>query len=474
MKSQASQPPPTSSRTALVDQPTLLKPILLLAWPVFLEQLLVLMVGLVDTLLTGRYLETHHMAAMGQMAYLLWMIPALMSVVSIGTTAVVAREIGAGDRANANLVTNQALLIGLLLSSVMCISFWLGSDTLLTALQLSDEAHTAAGQYLKWIIPIIPMMAFQQIGVAALRGSGNTVSGLWVMGTVNIVNTILSFLLVSGSFGFPNYGWEGLAIGTAAGYVVGACLVGCGLVSGIFGLSIQRRCLYPNRTQIARILRVGLPGGTDMIATVFCHLWFVGIINSLGTLAAAAHGLAIRVEAIAYAPGTAFQVAAATLAGQFLGAKQSQRASQAIWITCFLSCLTLSFAVLLFWTSSELVVGLFVKETDQQLVKEAATLLRIVSLGLVPLAMVLVFSGALRGAGDTQGPLAITFICFVLIRIPLTYALACTELSWLPDSWKGLGWGVQGAWCAMVSDLIVRATLLMARFLHGKWKTLKV
>jgi putative MATE family efflux protein len=294
------------------------------------------------------------------------------------------------------------------------------------------------------------------------------------MGTVNIVNTVLSFLLVSGSFGFPNYGWEGLAIGTAAGYFFGSALVAWGLVSGTFGLSIQRAALYPDRTQILRILRVGLPGGSDMMATVFCHLWFVGIINSLGTLAAAAHGLAIRVEAIAYAPGTAFQVAAATLAGQFLGAKQSQRASQAIWITCGLSCFTLSLAVLLFWTSSETVVGLFVTGKDQQLVQESATLLRIVSLGLIPLAMVLVFSGALRGAGDTQGPLAITFICFVLIRIPLTYALACGELPWFSDSWRGLGWGVQGAWCAMVSDLIVRATLLTARFLHGKWKTLKV
>ena len=176
-------------QVSLVDQPKLLKPILFLAWPVFLEQLLVLMVGLVDTLLTGHYLETHHMAAMGQMAYLLWMIPALMSVVSIGTTAVVAREIGAGNRTAANLVTNQAFVLGLFLSIAMLIGFGFGSDTLLRWLQLSPEAQVAARQYLSWIVPIIPLMAFQQIGVAALRGSGNTISGLWVMGTVNIVNT---------------------------------------------------------------------------------------------------------------------------------------------------------------------------------------------------------------------------------------------------------------------------------------------
>jgi putative MATE family efflux protein len=459
---------------SLVDQPTLLKPILMLAWPVLIEQLLVLMVGLVDTLLTGRFLETYHMAAMGQMAYLLWMIPALMSVVSIGTTAVVAREIGGGDRVKANLVANQAIVVGIVFSMIMLLAFALGSDRLLRWLQLSEEAQGAARQYLRWIIPIIPLMAFQQVGVAALRGAGNTKSGLLVMGVVNVVNTLLSSLLVAGAWGFPKLGWEGLAIGTAAGYLVGALFVAWGLISGVFGLRLRFSSMVPDTVQIGRILRVGLPGGTDMMATVFCHLWFVGIINSLGTLAAAAHGLAIRVEAIAYAPGAAFQVAAATLAGQFLGAQMPQRAAKAIWITCLLSCLTMSCAVLLFWIASDSVVRVFVQENDVALVRESATLLRIVSFGLIPLAFVLVFSGALRGAGDTQGPLMVTFICFVLIRIPLTYYLACQKLPFGDESWSGLGWGVRGAWCAMVSDLVVRAILLTARFVHGKWRRLKV
>lgn len=459
---------------SLVDQPTLLKPILLLAWPVLVEQLLVLMVGLVDTLLTGRFLETYHMAAMGQMAYLLWMIPALLSVVSIGTTAVVAREIGGGDRVKANLVANQSMVIGIVFSVIMLFAFVFGSDQLLRWLQLSDESRGAARQYLRWIIPIIPLMAFQQVGVAALRGAGNTKSGLLVMGVVNVVNTLLSSLLVAGAWGFPKLGWEGLAIGTAAGYLVGALFVAWGLISGVFGLRLRLSSMVPDSVQISRILRVGLPGGTDMMATVFCHLWFVGIINSLGTLAAAAHGLAIRVEAIAYAPGAAFQVAAATLAGQFLGAQMPQRAAKAIWITCLLSCLTMSCAVLLFWISSDAVVRVFVQENDVALVQESATLLRIVSFGLIPLAFVLVFSGALRGAGDTQGPLMVTFICFVLIRIPLTYYLACQTLPFGDESWSGLGWGVRGAWCAMVSDLVVRAILLTARFVHGKWRRMKV
>ena len=461
---------------SLVHQPSLLKPIVRLAWPVVVEQLLVLMVGLVDTFLTGQFLETHHMAAMGQMAYLLWMIPALMSVISIGTTAVVAREIGAGRRDIANLVTNQALLMGLGISLSLLGAFAIAHDRLLDVLQLRPEAKQAAIEYLRWIIPVLPLMMFQLVGTAAFRGAGNTLSGLLVMGLVNLVNIVLATVLVSGWGGFPKLGWSGLAIGASMGYLTGALFVIVLLLRGDFGLRLQFSNLKPDWVQMKRILSVGLPGGLDMMATVFCHLWFLGIINSLGTLAAAAHGLAIRVEAIAYAPGSAFQVAAATLTGQFLGAEMPQRAAKAVWITSLLCSLTMSSAVLLFFFSSTEVIRCFVQSQDEELIQQASQLLRIVSVGLIPLSVVLVFSGALRGAGDTRGPLVVTFICFILIRIPLSYFLACKELpfSWGGEAMVGLGWGVQGAWYAMVSDLIVRALLLASRFLVGKWKLLKV
>jgi Na+-driven multidrug efflux pump len=90
-------------------------------------------------------------------------------------------------------------------------------------------------------------------------------------------------------------------------------------------------------------------------------------------------------------------------------------------------------------------------------------LLRIVSIAMPFLAFYQVLTGALRGAGDTRWPLAFTFIGFVGVRLPLAYWLALS-----------LGWGVRGAWYAMVIDVLVRCALVSYRFLHGGWKKVEV
>jgi hypothetical protein len=92
--------------------------------------------------------------------------------------------------------------------------------------------------------------------------------------------------------------------------------------------------LGPDRDLIRRLLRVGVPGGMDTLLIIFCHLWFVSVINRLGDLAAAAHGVAIRIESLAFLSGIAFQVAATTMAGQYLGARDHHRAGWSVLLAC--------------------------------------------------------------------------------------------------------------------------------------------
>ena len=95
-----------------------------LALPVLVESLLVMLVGLVDLFLTSRFLETRHMAAIGLMAYLLWMIPCIFSVIAIGSTALVARFTGAGSHEEARQTTNQSLLAGTVLAFLVIGPIW--------------------------------------------------------------------------------------------------------------------------------------------------------------------------------------------------------------------------------------------------------------------------------------------------------------------------------------------------------------
>ncbi len=88
----------------------------------------------------------------------------------------------------------------------------------------------------------------------------------------------------------------------------------------------------------------------------------------------------------------------------------------------------------------------------------------------------MVLSGALRGAGDTRWPLVFTFLGFLGVRIPLAYFLAWDEvpIAWLGVTLNGYGLGVIGAWYAMITDVLVRSLLVLVRFFHGGWKSIRL
>jgi len=448
-----------------------------LAIPVLIQQLLHMLVGLVDTFLAGRFLEgNEHLAAIGLMSYVLWLVPSMFAAVAIGATAMVSRFVGAGDKPMAVRVTNQAFVTGVIFAVVVTASVALFGDWFVATVQLKAEAATLAIRYLDVLVFVVPAIMIEEIGIACLRGAGNTMSGLVAMTVVNIVNVAVSLCLVIGIGPFPQLGWEGLAIGTACGHAVGALIVVGLLIKGCAGLQVRVRMLIPDFGLVRRLLRVGLPGGFDILAILFCHLWFLSIINTLGTLPAAAHSLGVRIESLAYLPGTAFQVAAATLAGQFLGAGEFAKATRSVLLALLVGGAILVIAGIGFFFGAEWLTAQFLGEDNRQAAEVTVPLLRLVAFTMPSLALTMILTGALRGAGDTRWPILFTFIGFLGIRIPLAYLLAWEriEIPVLGVTIDGYGLGVFGAWCAMAADIGLRSLLVLWRFLHGGWKKAKV
>ena len=132
--------------------------------------------------------------------------------------------------------------------------------------------------------------------------------------------------LATGVGPFPELGWAGIALGTAIGHCCGAAIILVLLATGRAGYHLRLSLLRPDWPLIKRILRIGVPGGIDVVGVNACHLVYLRMILQLGDIAAAAHGIAIQVEAIGFMPGGAFQIAASTLTGQYLGARDFRRA----------------------------------------------------------------------------------------------------------------------------------------------------
>jgi putative MATE family efflux protein len=439
-----------------------------LAVPVLVEQALLYLVGLSDTVLTGRYLSAEHLAAVTVATYLMWFLGSLLTVVSVGGTALVARSVGANQWGAAVRVCQQAVAMALTLGTLILVAGWISAPAVVRLLNLRGLAAVEAARFLRIILTITPLLACTTVGVACLRGAGDTRTGMWVMALVNAVNVGLSWSLVRGYGPLPALGLPGVALGTACAEGLGGLVALAVLARGRSGLSLERRGMWPVWAEIRRILRVSVPAAGESLSNILGQLWFLSLINRLGAVATAAHGVAIRCEAIAFLTVTAFAVPASTLTGQYLGARRPDLAGQAARTAWGLGVLVLGALGALIFTQASPMFAVFLGGRQPHVAAEGVPVLRVVAFALPALATINVLSGALRGAGDTRWPWLFVLIGYLAVRLPLTYLLAT------PRDDGGLGWGLFGAWVAMFADLHVRALLVAVRFLQGGWRWARV
>lgn len=455
------------------------RPLARLVLPVLLEQVLALSVGFVDKWLAGNLFSgAEPLAAVGLVAYCLAFMPVLFAMPAVAATALVARHVGGGDLPGARQALTQCFVVAVVPVVVMAAAAAIWGQGLLGLLGLPPESSLLAERYLAIVLPALPAMMVIAVGVAGLRGAGDMVAGLVSMSVVNVVNAGASFALGVGLGGLPRLGWEGLAWGTFAGYWCGAACVVLLLARNARGLRPRGGDWWPLAAWQRRIARIGLPAGVDAAANAVCHLTFLSIVNRLGNVDAAAHAVAVTIESLAFLPGSAFQVAAATLAGQYLGARDERRARGSVWLAAVAAAVLMGLAGAVFFRFADPLAGWFVGGADGQaaVARLAATLVRIVAFAQPPLALLMVLSGGLRGGGATRPPLLVNLFGLAAIRLPLAMFLAWPEII-LPAGFgtvAGCGMGARGAWLAMAVDLTIRGLAMLAIFSRSGWTRVRV
>jgi putative MATE family efflux protein len=453
--------------------------VLRLAWPALVQQLLILSVSISDRYLSG-HLRTDDaeqllaaQAAQTTAEYLAWFVSSYAVLVSAGSTALVARFVGAGDRVGAIRATNQSILLGALLGLAGTAVGLAGLPALLELLQLRGTAAEMAWSYLQPIFLLLVFQLVESAGIACLVGAGDTVTGMLVLGGVAVLNVPLAWLCFLGVGPVPGLGFAGIAVGTALSHTIGGVAVVWLLARGRAGLCLRLPFLRPHANLLRRLLRVSVPAGADSLSLAAGQLWFVRIVNGLGEAASGAHGIALRWEALGYLSGAAFGTAAMALVGQNLGAARPERAARSGWTAFALGGAVMSLMGAVFFTMAPAMFRLFCPDPGQQpIIDEGVPVLRLIAFAMPALASCIIFTAALRGAGDTRVPVVFTWIGFFVIRIPLAYVLTRDHLDL--GSWPGWNLGLRGAWLAMFADLLVRGLFFLWRFAGGRWKQARV
>lgn len=439
-----------------------------LALPAVGEQFLNLLVGLSDVYLIGHitdraaqqlgYGAAEGLAGVGLANYVVWLVTTLFMAGAVGSTALIARATGGGDTAEANNVVRQSVLLGIVMGLVGMAVMYFGAEGAMRLFGAPTEIVPLGVDFLHITALSMPLAGVMFMCNAALRGAGDTKTPLLVMVLVNGLNILISWLLINGEFGLTPLGVAGAAWGTAIGRAVGGVVVVCVLLRGVGVLKLDR-LPRPDRAMLRRILHIGLPTGGEMLAFQSALVIFARFVTHLGTVPYAAHNTVINAESISFLPGMGFAVAATTLVGQALGAKDRDLARRSGNEAYFQSAVFMTIMGLLFIFVPEWFLSLLVD--DPAVVAAGVLPLRMVGVIQPLLAANFVYAGALRGAGDTRWPLLIKLIAPWLVRLPLAFVL-------IP------AYGLTGAWIAMSVDLAFQGLLAWWRFRGNRWERIAV
>lgn len=431
-----------------------------LAWPAVMGNLMYTLTSLVDMIMVGS-LGAPALAAVGLGGLLIWVSYGIMASVGTGTTALVARFTGAGDKKEVRGVLTQAFILVGLISVFLTVIAFSYSEEILLLIGADKEVAGLGGGYLRIVFLATAFIFSAFVAEGALRGAGDTRTPLKIDIVINIINLVLDYLLIYGKFGFPALGVMGAGIASAISFTAGAFLYFAVLLSGRYVVSIRGACLGVDLDTMRRILRIGVPSSVERLVMSGSMTVYTSIIVGFGTAALAAHQVGLRIEALSFMPGIGFAVAATALVGQSLGAKKPEKAYSLGRETAVLCAVLMSLVGVVLFIFPEKFVHLFTK--DGEVVDLGIIYLRLVAISQPALAVTFVLAGGLNGAGDTRWVMYTTVLGLWFFRLPLAYFLGVS-----------MGFGVLGAWVAMIIDIFARSLALGYRFRSRKWMEIKV
>jgi MATE family multidrug resistance protein len=296
-------------------------------------------------------------------------------------------------------------------------------------------------------------------------GRGDSWTVLFINAVGLVVNAVLDYCWIFGRFGFPEWGIEGAGWAT----VTGSC------ASALVGLVLVFRPRYRETYNtirswrfdpelFRRLLRFGLPNGLQWMLDGLAFTVFLMIVGRLGGVELTASNIAISINFVAILPMLGMGQAVEVLVGQRLGQDRPDLAERSTWTSFKLAFTYVACVAILYACTPQLFLYFFENGDEKwpQVAHMVTVVLRFVAVYCLFDSMNLIFSFALRGAGDTR------FVTAVALALAWPIMVLPTAAAYY------YGWGLYWAWTFASAFIIALAFTFLGRFRHGKWKSMRV
>ena len=427
-----------------------------LALPVVLSMLAHTSMGLIDTLFMG-LVGTEAQAAVGLGATVSWALGCFFMGTLTAVNTLVAQRKGAGQDALCGPTVYDGLVVALGASLLLGLVALPLIAPVMRVVTTDRAIGDLAARYAE--IRIFGTMAatFEVTFASFMRGISDTKTPMKVAFGAAALNIPLNYWLIFGGLGVPPMGAEGAALATVV------ALGGQGLALGALFLRPSWRERYqtgwPGRLRpaaIRQLLVVGVPIGGHWLLEMVSWTVFTVAIARFGAVALAAHNIVLQVLHLSFMPGVGISVAATTLVGESIGARDRQLGRRAARSSLMIGLSFMSLMGLGFYLGRGAIAGLFSR--DPQVWALANPLFVMAAVFQVFDAMGMVSGGILRGAAMTRFPMVATFSCSVCLLLPGFYLFAIV--------FEG---GVVGAWAGATVYVCGLGLALLLKVLRGQW-----
>lgn len=426
-----------------------------LTGPIFIETLLIMTLGAVDTVMLSRHSDAS-VAAVGVVNQIVMLCFLVFEVINLGTSVLVSQYIGARLNDRVEKVVGVSLLVNLVIGLAISAMLYFGATTILRLMGLNDLLLGEGRGYMRIVGAFAFFQALSLTASAALRASNRAIYPMVVVGIVNILNIAGNYILIFGRFGAPALGAEGAAISTATSRAIAMVILNIILFHTVikrFPWEIFRR--FPTR-EFSNLLKIGLPSAGEQFSYSSAQIVMTFFINMLGVEVLAARTYVVNITmfgylfCIAVSQGGAITighlVGKGKIHGAFILGKYVMRLALVITVTLSIAIASCGHSLMSLLTDNPEIISI------------GAALLWFDVLVEIGRPVNIFATNALRATGDVNYPFYVGLIVMWSLQVAGGY---------LTGIYFGLG--IYALWLMIASDEITRGIIFTRRWGSMKW-----
>ncbi|WDE12688.1 MATE family efflux transporter [Thalassomonas haliotis] len=399
-----------------LTQGSILKHLLNLSLPIGISILIQNLYFLIDLYFVSQ-LGPVALAGVSAAGNLTLLIVGMTQIIAVGTVSLIAQAIGKKDKADVDIIFNQALFIAGVLTVLVLLSGYYFAEHYLKLMSSDPLVVSDGKQYLHYYLPNLALQFMLVVMSSALRGAGIVKPAMVIQFISVFINIILTPILVAGWFTGHAMGVAGAGLASSIAMAAAVVLMFVYFLKVGQYFSFKKDLIMPASKPIKRILALGFPSGGEFFMLFFYMAIIYWAIKDFGSAAQAGFGLGSRLMQAVFMPAMAIAFALPALAGQNYGAKHYPRVRSTFQVAALVISVMMASFSLFCLLVPELLLKPFTR--DAEVIKVASGFLQVISFNFVPAGLIFTCSGMFQGMGNTWPSLLSMSLRLVIFALPV-------------------------------------------------------